>query len=83
MMEEMIGRMITHLDGGMPNLLVIDGGKGHLEVVGQLVDEHQVTFEDGGLHRTGGHPVPIRHRRFEREHDPGDEQAGPEPLLPE
>jgi excinuclease ABC subunit C len=37
MMEEIVGRMITHLGGTMPDLLVIDGGRGHLTVAENVV----------------------------------------------
>jgi excinuclease ABC subunit C len=37
MMEEMIGRMITHLEGTMPDLLLIDGGKGHLKAARKVI----------------------------------------------
>jgi len=31
MTEEIVGRIIRNLDGGLPDIVVIDGGKGHLE----------------------------------------------------
>jgi excinuclease ABC subunit C len=40
MMEEMIGRMITHLEGAMPDLLLIDGGKGHLKAAKKVIDQN-------------------------------------------
>jgi excinuclease ABC subunit C len=40
MMEEMIGRMIAHLEGTMPDLLIIDGGKGHLETAKKVLADN-------------------------------------------
>jgi len=38
MMEEIIERLIHNSGANMPNLLVIDGGKGHLETVKKIID---------------------------------------------
>ncbi len=45
MMEEMIGRMITHLEGNMPDLLVIDGGKGHLKAARKVIAQNSSLLE--------------------------------------
>jgi excinuclease ABC subunit C len=45
MMEELIGRMIIHLEGSMPDLLVIDGGKGHLEIARKVIKEKSAVLK--------------------------------------
>jgi len=40
MMEEIIGRIIHNLEGNVPDLLIIDGGKGHLETARKVVETH-------------------------------------------
>jgi excinuclease ABC subunit C len=45
MMEELIGRMIIHLEGSMPDLLVIDGGKGHLEIARKVIAEKSAVLK--------------------------------------
>jgi excinuclease ABC subunit C len=40
MMEEIIGRIIHNLEGNVPDLLIVDGGKGHLEIARKVVDKH-------------------------------------------
>jgi excinuclease ABC subunit C len=45
MMEELIGRMIIHLEGSMPDLLVIDGGKGHLETARKVIAEKNAVLK--------------------------------------
>ena len=42
MMEEIIGRMITHLEGRMPDLLIIDGGRGHLTVAEKVIGQNSL-----------------------------------------
>ncbi len=37
MMAELIDRTIHNLEGNMPDLLIIDGGKGHLETAGKVI----------------------------------------------
>ncbi len=39
MMKELIVRVLKHLQGKSPSLLIIDGGKGHLETAGKAVAE--------------------------------------------
>jgi excinuclease ABC subunit C len=37
MMGEIVGRIVNNLEGNLPDLLIIDGGKGHLETVGKVM----------------------------------------------
>jgi excinuclease ABC subunit C len=39
MMEEIIGRIIKNLEGNMPDLFIIDGGKGQLQVAKRVLDK--------------------------------------------
>ncbi len=41
MMREVVGRIINNLQGNMPDLIIIDGGRGHLETACKVFDEHQ------------------------------------------
>lgn len=40
MMGEIIGRIVDNLEGTLPDLLVIDGGKGHLETARKVIGGH-------------------------------------------
>ena len=40
MMEEIIGRIIANLEGDLPDLVIIDGGKGHLEIAKKVIDKN-------------------------------------------
>jgi excinuclease ABC subunit C len=40
MMAEIIERIINNLEGDLPDLLVIDGGKGHLETARKVINDH-------------------------------------------
>ncbi len=37
MMEEIIGRTIANLEGNLPDLVIVDGGKGHLETARRVI----------------------------------------------
>jgi len=39
MMEELIGRIVHNLEGNVPDLLIIDGGKGHLETARKAIEK--------------------------------------------
>ncbi|OGW37171.1 MAG: excinuclease ABC subunit C [Nitrospirae bacterium RBG_13_39_12] len=40
MMEEIIGRIIGNLEGRLPDLIIIDGGKGQLETAKKVIDRN-------------------------------------------
>ncbi len=40
MMEEVIGRIINNLEGNLPALVIIDGGKGHLEIARKVINDN-------------------------------------------
>ncbi len=40
MMAEIIERIVNNLEGDLPDLLVIDGGKGHLETARKVISSH-------------------------------------------
>ena len=44
MMEEVIGRIIKNLEGKMPDLIIIDGGKGQLEVAKKVINHNKALF---------------------------------------
>jgi excinuclease ABC subunit C len=46
MMEEIIGRIIKNLEGNIPSLVIIDGGKGHLEVAKRVIDRNLSLFRN-------------------------------------
>lgn len=45
MMEEVIGRIIDNLEGNLPDLVIIDGGKGHLEVSRKVINKNLKAFK--------------------------------------
>jgi excinuclease ABC subunit C len=45
MMEEIIGRIINNLEGVLPDLVIIDGGKGHLEIAKKIIDKNTKTLK--------------------------------------
>jgi len=45
MMEEMIERVIRNLEGDVPDLLLIDGGKGHLEIAKKVVEKNRAALK--------------------------------------
>jgi excinuclease ABC subunit C len=46
MIGEIVERIIQNLDGNMPDLIIIDGGKGQLEVAKRVLDKHSVLFPE-------------------------------------
>ncbi|MDI6890537.1 MAG: excinuclease ABC subunit UvrC [Thermodesulfovibrionales bacterium] len=46
MMEEIIERIIRNLEGSMPDLIVIDGGKGQLEIAKRVIDKNVTLFRE-------------------------------------
>ncbi len=40
MMEELIDRIIHNLEGNVPDLLIVDGGKGHLETARRVIEKN-------------------------------------------
>lgn len=46
MMEEVIGRIIKNLEGKLPDLIIIDGGKGQLEVAKKVIDNNAALFRE-------------------------------------
>ena len=45
MMEEMIERVIRNLECDVPDLLLIDGGKGHLEIAKKVVEKNRAALK--------------------------------------
>ena len=45
MMEELIERIIRNLEGSIPDLLLIDGGKGHLEIAKKVVEKNHAALK--------------------------------------
>ena len=43
--------------------------KGNLEIVGELIDDNTITFEDGGLHGAGWYLVTVGDGRAEQHHN--------------
>lgn len=41
MMREVIGRIINNLEGNIPDLIIIDGGKGHLDAASKVFEEYK------------------------------------------
>jgi excinuclease ABC subunit C len=46
MMEEIIGRIIANLEGDLPDLVIIDGGKGHLEIARKVIGKNLHTLKE-------------------------------------
>lgn len=46
MMEEIIERIIKNLAGNMPDLVIIDGGKGQLEIAKRVLDKNRTLFPE-------------------------------------
>jgi excinuclease ABC subunit C len=46
MMEEIIGRVVGNLEGGLPDLIIIDGGKGQLETARKVIDKNIKVFKE-------------------------------------
>jgi excinuclease ABC subunit C len=47
MMNELITRTLKHLEEKIPDLIVIDGGKGHLEIAKDVIEKNEITLGDG------------------------------------
>jgi excinuclease ABC subunit C len=46
MMQEAVERIIRNLEGNMPDLIIIDGGKGHLDVAKRAVEKNMELFHE-------------------------------------
>ncbi len=46
MMEEIIKRTIGNLEGNLPDLIIIDGGKGQLEIAKKVIDKNTAVFRE-------------------------------------
>jgi len=46
MMEEIVERIIRNLDENMPDLIIIDGGKGQLEIARKVLDKNRSLFPE-------------------------------------
>ena len=46
MMEELIGRIVRNLEGDVPDLLIIDGGKGHLETARRSMEKNRAVLRE-------------------------------------
>ena len=49
MMEEIVERIIKNLDGHMPDLIIIDGGKGQLEIAKSVLDKNRTLFPEAPM----------------------------------
>ncbi len=47
MMSELIARTLKNLGEKIPDLIVIDGGKGHLEIAKDVIGANRITLSDG------------------------------------
>lgn len=47
MMSELITRTLKNLGETIPDLIVIDGGKGHLEIARDVIESNRITLSDG------------------------------------
>jgi excinuclease ABC subunit C len=45
MMGEIVGRIVKNLGGYLPDLLIIDGGKGHLETAGKAIEGNKTILK--------------------------------------
>jgi len=46
MMGEIVERIIKNFDGNMPDLIIVDGGKGHLEIAKRVLDKNRALFPE-------------------------------------
>jgi excinuclease ABC subunit C len=46
MMEEIIERIVNNLEGKLPDLIIIDGGKGQLEIARKVIDKNIKVFKE-------------------------------------
>jgi excinuclease ABC subunit C len=46
MMEEIVERIIKNLDGNMPDLIIIDGGRGQLEIAKRVIEKNTTLFSE-------------------------------------
>jgi excinuclease ABC subunit C len=46
MMGEIVERIIKNFDGNMPDLIIIDGGKGQLEIAKRVLDKNRALFPE-------------------------------------
>ena len=46
MTEEIISRIIDNLEGHLPDLIIIDGGKGHLEIARKVINTNMKKLKD-------------------------------------
>jgi excinuclease ABC subunit C len=49
MMEEIVERIIKNIDGNMPDLIIVDGGKGQLEIVKRVLDKNRTVFPEAPM----------------------------------
>ncbi|MFH0933496.1 MAG: excinuclease ABC subunit UvrC [Nitrospirota bacterium] len=49
MMEEIIERIIKNLYGNMPDLIIVDGGKGQLEIAKRVLDKNRTLFPEAPM----------------------------------
>jgi excinuclease ABC subunit C len=46
MMEEILERIVNNLEGKLPDLIIIDGGKGQLEIARKVIDKNIKVFKE-------------------------------------
>jgi excinuclease ABC subunit C len=75
MIEETIERIIKNLQGSLPDLIIIDGGKGHLEIAGKVMKRNMSSLDkipmlvaiakepDRAYLATYGYPVDLEDKR--------------------